>query len=119
MTWLHFLAALVSGLILSARAQELNLRIIKVQMSSIRGSGMDGGKFGVQAFGGGKFEFQICAGDSGKVRKHDIVSCTTLFRYCLHSLKVFGLYIVQLAIWSGSLVNDKLIFRQPKLYREF
>ena len=40
--------------------EAVNLRVLKLQMSSRKGSGMDGGTFGIKLFGGGKFEFKIC-----------------------------------------------------------
>ena len=36
------------------------LRIIRIQMGNQNGDGMDGGKFGNQNWGGGRFSFQLC-----------------------------------------------------------
>ena len=36
------------------------LRIIRIQMGNQNGDGMDGGKFGNQNWGGGRFSFKLC-----------------------------------------------------------
>jgi hypothetical protein len=37
-----------------------DLRIIRIQMGNQNGDGMDGGKFGNQNWGGGRFSFKLC-----------------------------------------------------------
>ena len=54
-----------------------DLRIIRIQMGNQNGDGMDGGKFGNQNWGGGRFSFKLCFQDesrcceTGKLKTED------------------------------------------------
>ena len=54
-----------------------DLRIIRVQMGNENGDGMDGGTFGNQNWGGGRFSFKLCFQDesrcceTGKLKTED------------------------------------------------
>ena len=54
-----------------------DLRIIRVQMGNQNGDGMDGGTFGNQNWGGGRFSFKLCFQDenrcceTGKLKTED------------------------------------------------
>ena len=45
----------------------LHLRVLRAKVSSEEGAGMDGGKFGLVAFGGGEIRAEICDGRTGEV----------------------------------------------------
>ena len=47
-------------LILSALANGQKLRIISAKVADVESAGMDGGKFGINFFGGGEFSIELC-----------------------------------------------------------
>ena len=55
------------------------LRIIRIQMGNQNGDGMDGGKFGNQNWGGGRFSFKLCF--QGTVLYIYIIIYTVNFRF--------------------------------------